>query len=235
MDVTARAVAEEARHDLGNIIVENKPGAGGNIGVDYVAKQAPDGKTIVMGALATHAVNPNLFSKLPYDPIKDFTPITLIAQTPNVLVITPEFSQKTGIKSVKDLIEYAKKNPDAINYASGGNGSAGHMSGELLKNATGIKIVHIPFKGAAAAQMSVLSGDTQMIFDNLNEGYIDVMPAINETAQIWTPGESFLIDLCTDAFRLSRGEAELYETIEKIQQGLERMVQQIFDAIHTLA
>ena len=75
-----------------------------------------------MGALATHAVNPNLFSKLPYDPIKDFTPITLIAQTPNVLVITPEFSQKTGIKSVKDLIEYAKKNPDAINYASGGNG-----------------------------------------------------------------------------------------------------------------
>ena len=144
LDVTARAVAEEARHDLGNIIVENKP-----------------------GALATHAVNPNLFSKLPYDPIKDFTPITLIAQTPNVLVITPEFSQKTGIKSVKDLIEYAKKNPDAINYASGGNGSAGHMSGELLKNATGIKIVHIPFKGAAAAQMSVLSGDTQMIFDNL--------------------------------------------------------------------
>ena len=167
LDVTARAVAEEARHDLGNIIVENKPGAGGNIGVDYVAKQAPDGKTIVMGALATHAVNPNLFSKLPYDPIKDFTPITLIAQTPNVLVITPEFSQKTGIKTVKDLVAYAKKNPDAINYASGGNGSAGHMSGELLKNATGIKIVHIPFKGAAAAQMSVLSGDTQMIFDNL--------------------------------------------------------------------
>ena len=144
LDVTARAVAEEARHDLGNIIVENKPGAGGNIGV-----------------------NPNLFSKLPYDPIKDFTPITLIAQTPNVLVITPEFSQKTGIKTVKDLVAYAKKNPDAINYASGGNGSAGHMSGELLKNATGIKIVHIPFKGAAAAQMSVLSGDTQMIFDNL--------------------------------------------------------------------
>ena len=104
LDVTARAVAEEARHDLGNIIVENKPGAGGNIGVDYVAKQAPDGKTIVMGALATHAVNPNLFSKLPYDPIKDFTPITLIAQTPNVLVMTQEFSQKTGIKSVKDLI-----------------------------------------------------------------------------------------------------------------------------------
>lgn len=167
LDVTARAVADEARKDLGNIIVENKPGAGGNIGVDYVAKQAPDGKIIVMGALATHAVNPNLFSKLPYDPIKDFTPLTLVAQTPNVLVITPEFSKKTGIKDVKSLIDYAKKHPDELNYASGGNGSAGHMSGELLKADTGIKLMHIPFKGAAAAQMSVLSGQTDLIFDNL--------------------------------------------------------------------
>lgn len=167
LDVTARAVADEARKDLGNIIVENKPGAGGNIGVDYVAKQAPDGKIIVMGALATHAVNPNLFSKLPYDPIKDFTPLTLVAQTPNVLVITPEFSKKTGIKDVKSLIEYAKKHPDELNYASGSNGSGGHMSGELLKADAGIKLMHIPFKGAAAAQMSVLSGQTDLIFDNL--------------------------------------------------------------------
>lgn len=167
LDVTARAVADEARKELGNIIVENKPGAGGNIGVDYVSKQAPDGKTIVVGALATHAVNPNLFSKLPYDPIKSFTPITLIAQTPNVLVITPEFSKKTGIKDVKSLVEYAKKNPDALNYASGGNGSGGHMSGELLKADAGIKIMHIPFKGAAAARMSVLAGQTDLIFDNL--------------------------------------------------------------------
>ncbi len=167
LDVTARAVAEEARGDLGPIIVENKPGAGGNIGVEYVSKQAPDGKTIVMGALATHAVNPNLFSNLPYDPVKDFTPITLIAQTPNVLVITPEFSEKTGIKDVKSLVEYAKKNPDKLNYASGGNGSAGHMSGELLKTETGTKMMHIPFKGASAAQMSVLAGECDLIFDNL--------------------------------------------------------------------
>ena len=101
LDVTARAVAEEARHDLGNIIVENKPGAGGNIGVDYVAKQAPDGKTIVMGALATHAVNPNLFTKLPYDPIKDFTPITLIAQTPNVLVIHQNSLKRQASRALK--------------------------------------------------------------------------------------------------------------------------------------
>lgn len=167
LDVTARSIAEEARADLGNIIVENKPGAGGNIGVEYVSKQKPDGKIFVMGALATHAVNPNLFSKIPYDPIKDFTPLTLVAQTPNVLVITPEFSQKTGIKDLKGLIDYAKKNPDALNYASGGNGSAGHMSGELLKTSSGLKIMHIPFKGAAAAQMSVLSGQCDLIFDNL--------------------------------------------------------------------
>ncbi len=174
LDVTARAVAEEARAGLGNIIVENKPGAGGNIGVDYVAKQSPDGKTIVMGALATHAVNPNLFSKLPYDPIKDFTPITLIAQTPNVLVITPKFSKETGIKNVKDLIAYAKKNPDKLNYASGGNGSAGHMSGELLKADSGSKLVHIPCNGAAAARMSVLAGDTDLIFDNLASASADI-------------------------------------------------------------
>ncbi len=167
LDITARAVADEARADLGNIIVENKPGAGGNIGVEYVSKQAPDGKTIVMGALATHAVNPNLFSNLPYDPINDFTPITLIAQTPNVLVITPEFSKKTGVKDVKSLVEYAKQHPDELNYASGGNGSGGHMSGEMLKVATGTKLMHIPFKGAAAAQMSVLSGQCDLIFDNL--------------------------------------------------------------------
>lgn len=167
LDVTARAVAEGARADLGNIIVENKPGAGGNIGVDYVSKQQPDGMTIVVGALATHAVNPNLFSNLPYDPVKSFTPITLIAQTPNVLVVTPEFSKRTGIKDVKSLIDYAKKHPDELNYASGGNGSAGHMSGELLKVDAGIRMMHIPFKGAAAAQMSVLSGQTDLIFDNL--------------------------------------------------------------------
>lgn len=167
LDITARAIAEESRGDLGNIIVENKPGAGGNIGADYVARQKPDGKTIVMGALATHAVNPNLFSKMPYDPIKDFTPIVLIAQTPNILVISDEFSKKNNIKSLKDLIEFAKKHPDELNYASGGNGSGGHMSGELLKNKTGVKMTHVPFKGAAAAQMSVLAGETQLIFDNL--------------------------------------------------------------------
>jgi tripartite-type tricarboxylate transporter receptor subunit TctC len=123
--------------------------------------------TLCVGAVATHAVNPNLFKKLPYDPIKDFEPVTLIAHVPNVLVVTPEFQQRTGIKSVKDLIAYCKANPDKLNYASGGNGSAGHMAGELLKAKAGIKMVHVPYAGASAAQLSVLAGQTDLIFDNL--------------------------------------------------------------------
>lgn len=167
LDVAARTLAEAVAPDLGNVIVENRPGAGGNRGVSSVAKAKPDGRTLVVGAVATHAINPSLFRKLPYDPVKDFTPITLIAHVPNVLVITPEFQKKTGIKSVKDLIAYAKKNPGKLNYASGGNGSAGHMAGELFKAEAGINMVHVPFQGAGPAKMSVLSGQTQLIFDNL--------------------------------------------------------------------
>ena len=143
LDVSARAIAEAVHDELGNVIVDNRPGAGGNRGVTYLAQQKPDGMTLCVGAVATHAVNPNLFKKLPYDPIKDFEPVTLIAHVPNVLVVTPEFQQRTGIKSVKDLIAYCKANPDKLNYASGGNGSAGHMAGELLKAKAGIKMVHV--------------------------------------------------------------------------------------------
>lgn len=167
LDVSARAIAEAVRADLGNVIVDNKPGAGGNRGVTYLAQQKPDGMTLCVGAVATHAINPNLFKKLPYDPIKDFEPVTLIAHVPNVLVVTPDFQKKTGIKSVADLVAYCKKNPDKINYASGGNGSGGHMAGELLKAQAGISMVHVPYAGAAPAQLSVLSGQTDLIFDNL--------------------------------------------------------------------
>ncbi len=142
--------------------------------MSYLAQQKPDGYSLCVGAVATHAVNPNLFSKLPYDPIKDFQPLTLIAHVPNVLVITPEFSKKTGIKNVADLVAYAKANPDKINYASGGNGSAGHMAGELLKAKAGISMVHVPYAGAAAAQLSVLAGQTDLIFDNLSSASANI-------------------------------------------------------------
>ena len=167
LDAAARALAEAVRPSLGNVIVENKAGAGGNIGVDYVAKQPADGMTLVVGALATHAVNPSLFSKLPFDPIKDFAPITLIAHVPNVLVITPQLAAKYKIHSAQDLVEVARKNPGKLNYASGGNGSAGHMAGELVKSQAKVSMVHIPYPGAAPAQMSLLAGQTDLMFDNL--------------------------------------------------------------------
>jgi len=167
LDTAARALAERVKESLGVIVVENRPGAGGNLGVDQVAKSPPDGYSLVIGAVATHAVNPWLFSKLPYDPIKDFAPITLIAHVPNVLVMTPERAEQLGIRSARELIDYARKNPARLNYASGGNGSAGHMAGELMKSQAKISAVHIPYAGAAPAQLGLLAGQTDFMFDNL--------------------------------------------------------------------
>jgi tripartite-type tricarboxylate transporter receptor subunit TctC len=167
LDIAARAVAEKCRETLGVIVVENKPGAGGNIGVDYVAKQPADGYTLVIGAVATHAINPWLFSKLPYDPIKDFAPVAMIAQVPNVLVMEPHTAKRLGVDSLPALIRYARAHPGKLNYASGGNGSGGHMAGELLKSMGKLHIVHIPYAGAAPAQLSLLSGQTDLMFDNL--------------------------------------------------------------------
>jgi tripartite-type tricarboxylate transporter receptor subunit TctC len=167
LDTAARALAERVKDSLGVVVVENRPGAGGNIGVDYVAKQPADGYTLVIGAVATHAINPWLFARLPYDPIRDFAPITLIAQVPNVLVMPPETAARYRIDSVRDLVEYARKNPAKLNYASGGNGSGGHMAGELLKSMARVSIVHIPYAGAAPAQLGMLAGQTDLMFDNL--------------------------------------------------------------------
>ena len=167
LDTAARALADRSKEALGVIVVENRPGAGGNLGVDQVAKSPPDGYSLVIGAVATHAVNPWLFSKLPYDPIKDFAPITLIAHVPNVLVMTPERGDLLGIRSARDLIDYARKNPGRLNYASGGNGSAGHMAGELMKSQAKISALHIPYAGAAPAQLGLLAGQTDFMFDNL--------------------------------------------------------------------
>jgi len=167
LDTAARTLAERVKDSLGTVVVENRPGAGGNIAVDYVAKQPADGYSLVIGAVATHAINPWLFTKLPYDPIKDFAPITLIAQVPNVLVMTPETAGKLGLNSVPDLIAFMRRNPGKLSYASGGNGSGGHMAGELLKSMTGVSMVHIPYAGAAPAQLGLLGGQTDLMFDNL--------------------------------------------------------------------
>ena len=167
LDIVARALAEKVKDSLGPVVVENRPGAGGNLGMDLVAKAAPDGLTIGMGAVATHAINPWLYSKIPYDPIRDFTPITLVAQVPNVLVMNVDTARKLGIASVADLVAYAKKNPGTLNYGSGGNGSAGHLAGEMFKAQSGVYMVHIPYAGGPPAQLALLSGQVDLNFDNL--------------------------------------------------------------------
>ncbi len=167
LDIVARALAERVKDSLGTVVIENRPGAGGNLGADLVAKSAPDGHTIVMGAVATHAINPWLYSKLPYDPIRDFTPITLVAQVPNVLVMNAATAERLGIRSLADLIGYARRNPGRLNYGSGGNGSAGHLAGEMFKAQAGLFVVHIPYAGAPPAQLALVSGQVDFNFDNL--------------------------------------------------------------------
>ncbi len=167
LDIVARALADKVKDSLGVVIVENRPGAGGNLGADAVAKAVPDGNTIVMGAVATHAINPWLYAKIPYDPIRDFTPITRVAQVPNVLVMNAETAARLHIANVADLVAYAKKNPGKLNYGSGGNGSAGHLAGEMFKQQAGVFMVHIPYAGGNPAQLALLSGQVDLNFDNL--------------------------------------------------------------------
>jgi tripartite-type tricarboxylate transporter receptor subunit TctC len=167
LDIAARALADKVRDTLGTVIVDNRAGAGGNIGADAAAKAVPDGATIVMGAVATHAINPWLYSKMPYNALADFTPITLVAQVPNVLVMNAEAAQRLGVNNVRELVAYLKKNPARINYGSGGNGSAGHLAGELFKSQAGVFMVHIPYGGGPGAQMGLLSGQVDLNFDNL--------------------------------------------------------------------
>ncbi len=167
IDLTVRALAERAREGLGPIIIENRPGAGGNLGVSMVAKATPDGRTLGIAATATHAINPWLFNKMPFDANKDFAPITQMVRVPNVVVMNTEAADRLGIKSISDFIRYAKANPGKLNYGSGGNGSAGHLAGEMLKQSAGIFAVHIPYNGGAPAQLGLLSGQVDFNIDNL--------------------------------------------------------------------
>ncbi len=167
IDVTARLLAEKVKDTLGTVIIDNKPGAGGNLGADLVAKAAPDGLTIGISAVATHAINPWLFSKMPYDADRDFAAITQMLRVPNVLVMNTDTAARLKINTLADLIAYAKANPGRLNYASGGNGSAGHLAGELLNRDAGITSVHVPFNGGNPAQLALLSGQVDFNFDNL--------------------------------------------------------------------
>lgn len=168
LDSVARLLGEKVQATLGkSVIVENKAGAGGNIGISTMLKEKADGHTLAMGAVATMAINPWIYSSIPFDASKDFAPILLVSNVPNVLIVNKEFAEKEHIDSAKALFDYIKANPGKLNYASGGNGSAGHLAGELLKAKLGLDAVHVPFQGANPAKLSLLANQTQFMFDNL--------------------------------------------------------------------
>ena len=167
-DILARAVAPELARAFGqSFVVENRGGAGGNLGADIVAKSPADGYTLLMGTVGTQSINKSLYSRMPYDPQKDFAPITLVAGVPNVMVMNTEKAKAMGINSVLDFIAYAKAHPGQLNLASSGNGTSIHLAGELFKSQTGIFMTHIPYTGSGPAMMGMLSGVVDVMFDNL--------------------------------------------------------------------
>ena len=163
-DTLARVLAEDWQKTLGvPILVENRSGHGGNIGADLVAKSNPDGYTLLIGTVGIHAINGALYEKLPYDPIADFTPISFLASTPNVLIV----NKQLGVQSLKELIALAKSKPNELTFGSSGTGTSIHMSGELFKDLAGVQIRHIPYKGRAQSLPDLVSGRISMLFDNL--------------------------------------------------------------------
>lgn len=167
-DILARAVAPELTKAFGQpFIVDNRAGAGGNVGADLVAKSPGDGYTLLMGTVGTHGINKSLYSKMPFDPQKDFAPITLVAGVPNVMVMNAEKAAKLGINSVADFVKYAKAHPGQFSMASSGNGTSIHLAGELFKSQTGIFMTHIPYRGSGPALLDLISGNVDVMFDNL--------------------------------------------------------------------
>lgn len=164
-DILARILAESWQQSLGvPVLVENRPGYGGNIGADLVAKSEPDGYTLLIGTVGIHAINGALYEKMSFDPVKDFTPISFLASTPNVLIV----NKKLGVSNLHELIELAKAKPDQLTFGSSGVGTSLHMSGELFKELAGVQIRHIPYKGRAQSLPDLLSGRISMLFDNLS-------------------------------------------------------------------
>lgn len=167
-DILARAIAPDLSQAFGQqFIIENRGGAGGNLGADQVAKSPGDGYTLLMGTVGTHGINRALYSRLAYDPIKDFEPITLVAGVPNVMVLNAEKAAANNITNVKEFIQYAKANPGKMNMASSGNGTSIHLAGELFKSQTGTFMVHIPYRGSGPALLDLVGGNMDLMFDNL--------------------------------------------------------------------
>ncbi len=161
-DILARLFSEKAQ--LGQpVVVDNKPGAGGNIGADFVAKSAGDGYTLVLGTVGTHSINGSLYEKMPYDMVKNFSPVSLIASAPNLLVV----NNNVPVKTVPEFVAYLKANPDKLSFGSPGVGTSVHVSGELFKSMTGTKMTHVPYKGRQYAIPDLVGGSIQLMFDNM--------------------------------------------------------------------
>lgn len=167
-DLLARALAPELSKSFGQqFIVENRAGAGGNLGAEVVARSPADGHTLLMGTVGTHGINRALYDKLPYDPIKDFAPITLVAGVPNVMVVNAEKARTMGVNTAADFVKYAKAHPGKLNMASSGNGTSIHLSGELFKSMAGVYMVHFPYRGSGPALLDLVGGNMDVMFDNL--------------------------------------------------------------------
>lgn len=163
-DILARLIAQKMNENWGQpVIVDNRPGANGNIGTEIAARATPDGYTIIMGAAATHSINNTLYPKLTWDAVKDFAPISLVAVVPNILVV----NNSLPVKNVKELIAYAKANPGKLTHGSPGNGSTAHLSMELFKSLTGTQMVHVPYKGSAGVLADVMAGQISLTMDNI--------------------------------------------------------------------
>ena len=167
-DILARAIAPELSKAFGQqFIVDNRAGAGGNVGADLVAKSAADGYTLLMGTVGTHGINRALYARMPFDPIKDFAPITLVAGVPNVMEMNADKARALGITNVQQFIKYLKANPAKLNMASSGNGTSIHLAGELFKSMTGTFMTHVPYRGSGPALLDLVGGNMDVMFDNL--------------------------------------------------------------------
>ena len=186
-DILIRELGPKLTAALGQqIIVENRPGAGGNIGAEVVAKAAPDGYTLVMGSAATHSINQSLYKKLAYDPLKDFVAVALIATMPNVLVVNNDFP----VKNVKELIALAKAKPGTITFGSGGNGTTHHLSGALFEKMTGVDMTHVPYKGAGQALPDLIGGQINIMFDNITSSMAYIKSGKLRVLAVTTPKRS---------------------------------------------
>jgi tripartite-type tricarboxylate transporter receptor subunit TctC len=167
-DNLARLIMPHVAKALGqNIVIENKPGAGGNVGAEYVARAAPDGYTLLYGTNGTHAINASLYREMRFDPVKDFAPVSRMTEIGAMLIVNPQLP----VRTVTELIRYAREHPDKVNFASAGNGTTSHLAGEMFKRAAGVEIVHIPYRGGALAVTDLISGQVQMMIDVMPNAY----------------------------------------------------------------